>query len=59
MSSLTASCYAVFGGYHWQACSFLKGNGRAVDLRERGSGGRVGGVAIGEAAFRMNCMIEG
>jgi len=26
----------MFGYYHWEACSFLKGNGGAIDLRKRG-----------------------
>lgn len=38
MPSLIVSCYAVFSGYPFQECSFLKGNGR-IDLGERGSEG--------------------
>jgi hypothetical protein len=34
--NLIASRYALFGGYHWEACSFLKRNRGAVSLGERG-----------------------
>lgn len=37
--SLTVTCHAVFGWYHWEIRPFPKGNG-GVDLEERGSGGR-------------------
>lgn len=36
MPSLAASCYSVFGWYHWEACSLLKGNEGSVGLGERG-----------------------
>lgn len=36
MPSLAVSCYSVFGWYHWEACSLLKGNERSVGLGERG-----------------------
>lgn len=39
MPSLTPSCYSMFSSYLWEACSFLKGNRGAEDLRERGDGG--------------------
>ena len=38
------SCHAVFSCYHWEACCFLKGNGREVDLGE--SGGGWGGCGV-------------
>ena len=44
-------CYAVFGSYPWEACSFLKGNRRGVDLGVRGGGGggdRLRGVGGGD-----------
>lgn len=40
--SLIASYYAMFGYYSWRACSFLKGNWKAVDLGQRRV--RLGGV---------------
>lgn len=39
MPSLTVSCYTVFSGYFWKACSFMKGN--------RGGGRRGGGGVDG------------
>lgn len=42
MPCFIASCYAVFCSYHWEASSFLKGNGAAVDLGEIGGGVRTG-----------------
>lgn len=34
----------MFGWYHWEACPFLKGNGREVELWERSQGtARSGG----------------
>lgn len=36
--SLTASCYAEFNWYLWEACSLLKGNGGGVDFGERRCG---------------------
>lgn len=32
MLSLIRFSYAVFHGYPWEVCSFLKGSGGAVDL---------------------------
>lgn len=37
--NLTASCYAMSGGCHWEACSFLKGN-RETRRGSRRSKGR-------------------
>ena len=67
MPKLITSCYAVFGCYHREACSFLKGNIGVVDLRDRGEGwnvgkrlgeGQLGGVEEEEAIFGMYCMRE-
>lgn len=33
--SLTATCYAMFGCYPWDACYLLKGKKGAVNLVER------------------------
>lgn len=58
MPSLIEACYAIFG-YQWEACSFLEGNGEAVDLgKRRGRGGGVGGGEGGEAVVEMYYMIE-
>lgn len=43
MPSLIASCYIEFSCYHWESCSFLKGNEGAMDL------------VVGEAAIGMYC----
>lgn len=37
MSSAIWSCSAVFEWYHWEVCTFPKGNGKAMGLGERGS----------------------
>lgn len=46
-----ASCYTVFVWYQWETCSFLKGNRRAMDLKERelwrGFGEGEGGETVG------------
>lgn len=39
----------MFGYYHWEACSFLKGNGEGqMDVGERARGEDLGGVEGGE-----------
>jgi hypothetical protein len=43
MPSVIASCYVVVSGYHWEACSFLKGNGRGVHMGEREDSDGLGG----------------
>lgn len=45
MPSLNASCHATFGGYSWDAWSFMKENGGGEDLGEkkRGRPGKDGG----------------
>ena len=48
---LIESYYAVFSGFPWEACPFLKGNGGGVDLSERGG---AGGVEGGETLSRMD-----
>lgn len=59
MSNLIASCYALFGCYHGEACSFLKEKGGAVDLGGReGLQEGLGGGEEREAAVWMYCMRE-
>lgn len=53
MTSVIVSCYAIFDGYPWEACSFFfsKGNRGAVDLEER-----VGQLSAGtftEVTFQL------
>lgn len=44
----------MFGGYHWEACSFLKRHGGAVNLEERrGWGQGLGIMEGGEVVVRM------
>ena len=39
MPNLTLTYYAMFSGYSWEICSFLKGNGEREDVGERGVDG--------------------
>lgn len=57
MTSLIASCYAVFGS--WEACFFLKRNRGTVDLGERREGGKeLGGEDEGEGSVRLHYIRE-
>lgn len=56
MPNLIASCYAESYRYHREACSFLQGNGGAVDLV--GGEADLGGVKGEEAAVGMYYMRE-
>lgn len=42
MLILTATWYAMFGWYPWEACPFLTGNRGGVDLEERKDRGEAG-----------------
>lgn len=54
MSNLSVSCYAMFSWYSWETCSFLKEEGRTVELGDgeggatRKSGGRGGTYCVSE-----------
>lgn len=48
----------MFSGYHWEACSFLKGKEKAIEPGEREGGEDPGGVEEGKAAVGMHCMRE-
>lgn len=56
MSSLLASCCALFSCYHRETCSFLKGKEEQLIWGEVGWERTLGGGKGGEAVVRMYCM---
>lgn len=58
MPSLIATQHAMFGGYAWETCHFLKGNGRRVNGRRAGGGEGLGRKEEEKSAVEMQCMKE-
>ena len=59
MPSFIVTCYAMFGQYSWEACSFLKRNGGGVDLGKRGDKGReLERLEVEKIVVGIYCMRE-